>query len=112
MMVCAGTANAQGPPVPGCSANTDACTTDADCVRSDLVCMAVGPPGNPGLKNCICKDSYYGNPQEMCQSKFGVTVESFARMFVCLFIFIINEVKEANMQPANRKFIKYKCLPG
>ncbi|XP_075248551.1 uncharacterized protein LOC142341475 [Convolutriloba macropyga] len=65
------TPSPQSVPVPACNATHDACTTDEDCsdTRDDLVCIAVGPPDSPGFKNCVCKDGYYGNPQEPCKNE-------------------------------------------
>ncbi|XP_063710414.1 uncharacterized protein LOC134838971 isoform X2 [Symsagittifera roscoffensis] len=77
---------AGGPQVPTCDDVTDTCSTDNDChpsVYPHVTCASVGPPDDPGPKNCICGEGWYGNPKEQCLENrarapiFGMTMGCF-----------------------------------
>ncbi|XP_075239461.1 uncharacterized protein LOC142335019 [Convolutriloba macropyga] len=56
--------------VPECKSEAHTCNTDSDCNKEgsdeQLRCMTVGPPDDPGPRNCLCRAGYYGDPQEKC----------------------------------------------
>ena len=55
---------------PPCREDADVCPTNSCPAGTE--CVAVGPDGNEGVKNCLCKDGFYGDPSsaEGCKGLF------------------------------------------